>query len=556
MLFSVTMGGREAYLHVLFEHQSTVDAWMPLRLLVYVTQIWTALRDAGAERLPIVIPVVLHHGESGWTAATTLGELLDADEELLAVARPFIPDFAMIVDDLTRVPELELIQRTMTSLARLVVYVLPAVRVGFDPSMVTRWAREADAAGVLGGAEAVARIFRYLSDVDGGAGLHEALLEALESEELREDVMTLRKEWEDKGTRRGTRRRARRAPLEAPAPQVRSAPSRRRRARRGRIHRRARPLGRARAHGGDARRRPLLSAAIGAALRDPRGRVGDAVLERREGARGVEAVLDPLVVRVAEAHRPARLHGLADHHGHPLHAAEGHEDRAGAVLVEVVPRGVDADAAEVGHEDARVHGIGARQRGRREAEGVEAVEEPHAELDERSGQARHEVRLLVRGGGLAAAAALDAGADSLREVVEALVRIDRRLEDRERRGGVEARLHREGEGHLGPLPVPPACHVAVQAWVLVERPRDGEEREREERRTARLEPRERPLHVDDLLEEHDRLVLAAHEEGHDGAVAVEALHAPVRTASPEHRLDDRAPAPSGTMPLGASGGVD
>ncbi|MCZ7680080.1 MAG: hypothetical protein M5U28_15475 [Sandaracinaceae bacterium] len=69
---------------------------------------------------------------------------------------------------------------------------------------------------------------------EGGA-LFQALLEAIESEELREDVMGLRKEWEDKARELGKREgrvegrvegraeRTRGAPLEAPAAQVREA---------------------------------------------------------------------------------------------------------------------------------------------------------------------------------------------------------------------------------------------------------------------------------------------------------------------------------------------
>ena len=41
LLFSVRLrGGNEALIYVLFEHQSTFDPWMPLRLFEYQAKIW------------------------------------------------------------------------------------------------------------------------------------------------------------------------------------------------------------------------------------------------------------------------------------------------------------------------------------------------------------------------------------------------------------------------------------------------------------------------------------------------------------------------------------
>ena len=71
LLYSVRLHGYETLLYLLFEHQSSSDPFMPLRLLGYMQAIWaTRLREGGtaAEGLPPIIPVVLHHGTSGWTA--------------------------------------------------------------------------------------------------------------------------------------------------------------------------------------------------------------------------------------------------------------------------------------------------------------------------------------------------------------------------------------------------------------------------------------------------------------------------------------------------------
>ncbi len=94
--------GRQALVYVLFEHQSSFDALMPLRLLRYIVRIWEQwLRDhPGSSTLPVVVPVVLHHGSGGWRAAPELAAMLDAGPELLEAARDYLPLFRFVLDDL------------------------------------------------------------------------------------------------------------------------------------------------------------------------------------------------------------------------------------------------------------------------------------------------------------------------------------------------------------------------------------------------------------------------------------------------------------------------
>ena len=54
LLFRVGCAGRSAFLYVLFEHQSTSDAFMPFRLLRYMTRIWDAFLLAHPEAATIL----------------------------------------------------------------------------------------------------------------------------------------------------------------------------------------------------------------------------------------------------------------------------------------------------------------------------------------------------------------------------------------------------------------------------------------------------------------------------------------------------------------------
>ncbi len=103
LLFTALFADRPALVYVLFEHQSTVDPRMPFRLLRYMIRIWEAHlapRTLDAAKLPVIMPLVLHHGEGGWRAAVAFEDLLDIDAELLAEIGAYVPRFRFVLDDL------------------------------------------------------------------------------------------------------------------------------------------------------------------------------------------------------------------------------------------------------------------------------------------------------------------------------------------------------------------------------------------------------------------------------------------------------------------------
>jgi predicted transposase YdaD len=123
LLYAVrTRGGDVAYVYVVFEHQSAFDPQMPLRLLRYVVRVWERwLRDhPTTSRLPIVLPALLHHGATGWQAAPDLATMIDASPDLVDAARPYLPLFRFMLDDLAVLSLEALSSRTLHALARLV----------------------------------------------------------------------------------------------------------------------------------------------------------------------------------------------------------------------------------------------------------------------------------------------------------------------------------------------------------------------------------------------------------------------------------------------------
>jgi predicted transposase/invertase (TIGR01784 family) len=116
-----TRSGGDALVYLLMEHQSTFDARMPLRLLRYMVRVWDRWeRDHPMAKLPIVLPVVLHHDQAAWHAAPELAAILDAGPDLLAAVGPYQPLFRFVLDDLAPLSLEVLSSRNLHALALLV----------------------------------------------------------------------------------------------------------------------------------------------------------------------------------------------------------------------------------------------------------------------------------------------------------------------------------------------------------------------------------------------------------------------------------------------------
>ncbi len=144
----LTGGDRDAYIEVALEHQSTPDRIMALRVLgIIVRRTEDLLRqrreqrkregiDAApeADRLPIVLPVVVFQGEAGkktpWRYPVRYSELLDADAETLTALRNHVPDFEFVLDDLPSQSDAELAARGLNDATLVTAWLL--TNVGID----------------------------------------------------------------------------------------------------------------------------------------------------------------------------------------------------------------------------------------------------------------------------------------------------------------------------------------------------------------------------------------------------------------------------------------
>jgi predicted transposase/invertase (TIGR01784 family) len=165
LLYSVQLAGRSARVYLLFEHQSSGEPWMALRLLRYMLKIWEACVADGAERLPVIVPVVLHHGDTGWRATTRFEGLVD----LVPEAAAFTPHFEFVLDDLAVHSEAALLERTASVFTRLVLSALQQVRGKKGLEQLLRgWARLLRELGRAPNSErALNLLFSYIFEVRG-----------------------------------------------------------------------------------------------------------------------------------------------------------------------------------------------------------------------------------------------------------------------------------------------------------------------------------------------------------------------------------------------------
>jgi predicted transposase/invertase (TIGR01784 family) len=210
LLFSVQVSQKPALLYVLFEHQSSPDKMMPLRLLRYIIRILErhvaeAETVGEALPLPVVVPVVLHHGEAGWSAATQLEDLFDSQLVEEAGLSKLIPRLTFVLDDLNQLSDDEL-ERRAVGLVPLTLWALRDARnrERLERS-VGRWVGAlAELFRAPNGREAFGTIFRYIALVadDSAATLLTQAFDAGEPE-VKEALMTLAEKWKAEGEAKG-----------------------------------------------------------------------------------------------------------------------------------------------------------------------------------------------------------------------------------------------------------------------------------------------------------------------------------------------------------------
>lgn len=209
-LYQARYRDQDALLYVLWEHKSEVDKWTLLQLLRYMVRIWEHCLAQKPPRstLPPIIPVIIHHSETGWTAARTFQGLFDpallADE----VLRRLTPDFEVVVDDISYRSDVDLRGRSLGPGALLgLLFLRDGRREGRILAELEDWADLSRALlATPNGQRAIVQLFGYLTMVAPNldrSDLEERVRQVIpETEEL---VMTLAEQLIQQGQSQGKR---------------------------------------------------------------------------------------------------------------------------------------------------------------------------------------------------------------------------------------------------------------------------------------------------------------------------------------------------------------
>ncbi len=131
LLFRVQLhSGDIAFVYALFEHKSQPEPLVAFQLLRYMVRIWERTqRDEGT--LPLIIPIVVYHGEQPWRVPQKFGALFTGSEAL----RPYWPDFTYSLHDLSEQSDEELRGEVVLRVALL------ALKTIFAPDAAVRLPR-------------------------------------------------------------------------------------------------------------------------------------------------------------------------------------------------------------------------------------------------------------------------------------------------------------------------------------------------------------------------------------------------------------------------------
>jgi predicted transposase YdaD len=171
LLFSVGLrGAGTGFVHVLFEHQSTPDERMPLRLLQYQTRIWErhAADHPGHPRLPPILTVLLFQGPKPWPWPTRFSGALALDDAQRAAFGRHHLDFEFVLDDLARQTDAQILGRASDAIVRLTLFALRNARAHsrlFELVASAMSTLRSDLRGREVG-PAIARLARYAVNID------------------------------------------------------------------------------------------------------------------------------------------------------------------------------------------------------------------------------------------------------------------------------------------------------------------------------------------------------------------------------------------------------
>jgi len=198
LLFHIRLQQSDAFLYLLFEHQSTEDPRMALRLLSYILRIWErfAQNNAPPAKLPAILPIVLAQGRRPWKTSTRLEKLIDLPPEVAHLLRPWQPNLVYHLLELVRIPYEKILGAPEGILTLRALKAEPMEELLGDPL----WDEALLFSLSEGGLE---RILRYLLNAEDNVTRLKERIEKIRTKPLQTRTMTLADQLRQEGKLEG-----------------------------------------------------------------------------------------------------------------------------------------------------------------------------------------------------------------------------------------------------------------------------------------------------------------------------------------------------------------
>lgn len=84
LIYKLKLNGQDVFIYVLLEFQSSVDRFISVRILNYITSLYVSLIKSGQikEKLPPVFPIMLYNGDAKWAAPKSVAETIEHHDVL------------------------------------------------------------------------------------------------------------------------------------------------------------------------------------------------------------------------------------------------------------------------------------------------------------------------------------------------------------------------------------------------------------------------------------------------------------------------------------------
>lgn len=132
LLFKTTLRKKPIRLRFLLEHSSHPKRYELLQVLRYQLRQWEKdlEQNPRCEHLTPIITIILHHSDRGWRGQPRFGDYFGLDEEMAELLRPYLVDFGILVDDISREKTESLLERPVPPEVQLLLFGLRHARTG------------------------------------------------------------------------------------------------------------------------------------------------------------------------------------------------------------------------------------------------------------------------------------------------------------------------------------------------------------------------------------------------------------------------------------------